>query len=727
MSTTSTFNRTAPAAPPPRRAGLFGRLAGFSQRHRWTALLLWLVVLVGAGAGASAAGDHYRDDNALPGTESQQAVDLLKAHGSPQAGDTVIIVLHRAAGLRAAGTADSVHTMLRKVAALPGVASVGDPYQDRTALSADKTIGFTTVVLDKPAGTTTSDKARQLLDTARTAQHDGLQVELGGAAARSLVKDSGGAAEGSGLLAALVILVFMFGTVIAATLPVISAVFAVGTTLSGIILATHVVTIPSYSPYVMMLVGLGVGIDYALLIFARFRGELVDGADPHTATRRALEAAGRTVLFAGTTVIIALLGLITLGLGSLRGLAVAVALTVLVTMVASLTLLPALLHLFGKRFARQFTARARRRAEKGKAAYGARWRQWGAAVQRHPVAALLVPVVALGVLAVPALGMRLGLADAGSDPAGSTSRAAYGLLSQGFGPGFNGPLIVVADGHGKAVGAPAAELSRTLRQTPGIAGATDPIPVRDGKVASVIAFPTSAPQDKHTTGLVHRLRDDVLPKLAGGTGAGYRVGGPTAAVVDYSDMVTARMPLFVSIVVGLSVLVLMAVFRSVLIPLKAALLNLLSIGASLGAMTLVFQDGRLGAQAGPLEAFLPILVFAIVFGLSMDYEIFLVSRMREEWLRTGDPDRAVREGLAHTGGVITAAGAVMIVVFGSFVLSSQRMLQQFGFGLAVAILVDALVIRCLIVPAAMRLMGRHSWWLPGTVARRLPELRVEKS
>ncbi|MCW7945928.1 membrane protein [Streptomyces hygroscopicus] len=700
-------------------------MAGFSQRHRWTALALWLVVLIGIGVGSGAVGDHYRDDNALPGTETQQAQDLMRRHGSTQAGDTEEIVLHRTAGLRDPGTVTAVTTMLHKVAALHGVTSVGDPYRDGTAISKDGTVGFVTVDLAKPAQNAATDDIKRLLDTARSAQGGGLQVELGGDSARTLAQPGGNQAEGAGLLAALVILVFMFGTVIAATLPVITAVFAVGTTLGGIVLASHIFTIPSYTPYVMTLVGLGVGIDYALLIFARYRSELVEGLETRAATARALDAAGRSVLFAGCTVIIALLGLITLGLGSLRGLALSVALTVLVTMVASLSLLPALLHVFGKRFERQLTTRARKRAERGKPEYGARWRRWGTAVQRRPVAALVVSVVALGALAVPAMNLRLGFADAGNDPADSTSRKAYDLLSQGFGPGFNGPLVVVADGGGKDVGQAAADLANTLRQTPGIAGTTPPIPTKDGEAATVMAFPKSSPQDQKTTDLVHQLRDTVLPGVARRTDARYVVGGPTAAVVDYSDAVGRRMPLFVAVVVGLSLLILMAVFRSVLIPLKAAVLNLVTIGASLGAMTLVYQDGRFGAASGPIQAFLPIMVFAIVFGLSMDYEIFLVSRMREEWLRSGDPHRAVREGLAHTGGVITAAGAVMIVVFGSFVLSTDRMLQQFGFGLAVAIFVDAVIIRCLIVPAVMRLMGRHAWWLPGAVAGRLPEVRVE--
>ena len=716
-------------APPqaPENAGVFARVAGFAQRRRWLALALWVLVLVGVWAGASAAGDDYREDYSLPGTESQRAGELLAEHGSAQAGDSLSIVLHDPDGLRGdAAVEGRVTDMLAEVAELPRVAQVVSPYDDATAVSEDGTVGYATVVLDVPSERMELAETEAILDAARTAQGDGLQVELGGDAARQLTEESGGAAEGMGILAALVICVFLFGTVVAAGLPVITALFAVGSALGLVVLASHVFTVADYTPYVMMLVGLGVGIDYALLIFARYRGELIAGATPERATTTALDAAGRTVFFAGCTVIVALLGLVALGLGSLQGIALAVALTVLMTMLAALCLLPALLGIFGKRFARQFTARAAKRAARGGAAEGRAWRRLGEFTQRRPVAVLLLAVVALGALAAPALGLRLGFADAGNDPEANTSRKAYDLLAEGFGPGFNGPLVVIADGGREGAERAAAAAVETLRGTAGIAQAVGPIPTEDGAVATVIAFPDSAPQDEATAELVTALRDDVLPGLAERTGAEYLVGGATAAVDDYAAKVAERMPLFVAIVVGVSVVLLMAVFRSLLIPLKAALLNLISIGAALGAMTLVFQEGLFGiAEPGPVEAFLPVMIFAIAFGLSMDYEIFLVSRIHEEWVRTGDHARAVREGLAHTGSVITAAGAIMIVVFGSFLLSADRMLQQMGFGMAVAIFVDAVVIRCLMVPAAMRLMGRRAWWLPSWLGRLLPHLAVE--
>ncbi|SCK50430.1 putative drug exporter of the RND superfamily [Streptomyces sp. WMMB 714] len=724
----------------PPRGSVFERVAALSARHRWWALLLWVVLLAGTHVLASGAGDAYRNDFSLPGTDSQRALDVMREHGSVQAGDSVQIVLHDEGegGVRATAVRKRVEPMLEEVGGLPGVAQVRSPYKDGSAVSRDGTTAYAAVTLDGRAEQVPPERAERVLTTARGIQGDGLRVELGGEAARAAEESGGGGAEGAGILGALVVLVFLFGSLIAAGVPVVTAVFAVGTALGLIVLASHVFTVADFTPYVMMLVGLGVGIDYALLIFTRYRGELLQGQDRESAARRAMDAAGRTVFFAGCTVIIALLGLVVLGLGSLQGVALAVALTVLVTMLASLTLLPALLAVAGGRIERNVARRAAKRRDGGQGGAGsdggpggsrpegAGWRRWGAAVQRRPWAALLVSVIALGALAAPAAGLRLGFADAGNDPRTKSSRAAYDLLADGFGPGFNGPLIVVAESRGgESVAEAAGELRRELSGVPGIAGTSPPVPTSDPSAATVFAHPGSAPQDEATSRLVAKLRADVLPPLEQRTGARFLVGGATAASEDFAATVADRMPLFVGVVVGLSALLLTVVFRSVLIPLKAALLNLLSIGASLGVVTLVFQHGWFGVQPGPVEAFIPVMIFAIVFGLSMDYEVFLLSRIHEEWERTRDPSLAVREGLAHTGKVITAAGAIMIVVFAAFMLSPDRMLQQFGLGLAVAIMLDAVVIRCLVVPAVMRLLGRAAWWLPGWLRKALPRVRIE--
>ncbi|MFF0339177.1 MMPL family transporter [Kribbella sp. NPDC004875] len=695
------------------RPGLLHRVSGWAMRRAGLALLLWVLVLAAVTAAATVVGASYKNDNSLPGTDSQRVTDLFQAH-QPK-GDTasVQIVVRADGGLES--ERPRVASMLAVVRGLPHVASVSDPFSSPGAMSTDRRTAYATVSLDAAAADMPVADVRTIIHRAQDFARPGVQVEVGGDLARNAADSSGGASEGVGLLAALVILVFLFGSLLAATLPLLTAVFAVGSTVGLLMLASHLFTVPEYTTPVMLLVGLGVGIDYALLIFSRYRHELLKGeADPKVV---ALDTAGRSVMFAGCTVVIALLGLMALGLGSLQGVALGVTLTVLMTMLAAVTLLPALLTLFGRRIERS----VRKHAAKQRRTPGDGWRKLAGAVQRGPWVPLVLGVLALVALSLPAFGMRLGFADAGTDDPAKTSRKAYDLLAEGFGPGFNGPLVVVTEGGETA----AAQLGQTLAADPGIAAVTPAQVTPDGKVATVLAFPKSAPQDAATSDLVQRLRDDTLPRLESQTKATYLVGGSTAAADDFASAVSKRLPIFVLVVVGLSALLLMAVFRSVLIPVKAAVLNLLSIGASLGVITLVFQLGWFGAQAGPIEAFVPVMIFAIVFGLSMDYEVFLVARIHEEWRRTGDARASVREGLATTGSVITAAAAIMIVVFGAFLLSPDRMLKQFGLGLATAVLLDALLIRCVIVPAVLRVLGERAWWLPRGLDRLLPKIKLE--
>jgi putative drug exporter of the RND superfamily len=713
------------------RTSVFQRVATRSYRLRWWALLAWVVVLVGVSVGAQAVGSDYYNDFTLPGTESQRAHDTLRAQAPGATDTTVQIVLQHPDGLASPDTRDRVERMLTEVGDVPSVRAIASPYDSQATVSPDGTIGHATVTLAGEAQDVSGEDVQELIETARAAAGDDLRVELGGDVVRGAEEDEGPPAEMVGLLAALVILVVLFGSLLAASLPIIIAIVAVASTLGLIVLASNVAAIADFTPALMMLVGLGVGIDYALLIFARYRGELINGADREQATRTALDTAGRTVFFAACTTVIALLGLVVLGMGSLQGVAVAVALTVLMTMLASLTLLPALLAIVGRRVERSVHRRAQRRRDRARAADsgdGDRWRRWTALVQRAPWLAALVPTVALLALAAPAMDMRLGLADAGNDDPSTTSRQAYDLLAEGFGPGFNGPLVVVVEGDAQAM-----EAARgTLAATPGIVDAFPAWPPPPGEgVATVIAVPAHAPQDEATTDLVSRLREQVLPQLAEDTGATYLVGGSTAAAVDFADAVADRFPIFIAVVLGLSALLLMVVFRSVLIPVKAVVLNLLSVGAALGAITLVFQDGVLaglfGIEPGPVEAFLPVMIFAIVFGLSMDYEMFLLSRMHEAWHRHRDAPSAVREGLATTGRVVTAAAAIMIVVFGAFMLSPDRMIAQFGLGLAVAIFVDAVIVRSAVLPAIMHLLGTRAWWLPRRLGRVLPRVALERA
>ncbi len=702
MTTSTTIPATA------QRHTRMTRLAAWSQRHHWIAIGLWLVALVAITFGSTVAGNDYRNDFSLPGTESQELVDAYAEHAPQQEGDPVTVVVQAEAGVDTV-TAD-IDELVADLSGLDHVAAVQPPDPQAGTVSDDGTLGLITVVLDDQTGFVPSDDKKAIIDTALDHERDGLRIELTGDAVREVAEsEAGGGGEGIGVLAALVILLFMFGSFLAASLPLITAVFAVGTTFGFVALMSHIATIPDYTPPILVLVGLGVGIDYSLLVFARYRSEILGGADREQAARTALDTAGRSVLFAGATVVIALLGLYTLNLGSLEGVALSVSLTVLMTMVASLVLLPSLLTIFGTKLEK----RIRKHAAKQKNEPGRRWRIWAGMVQRRPWAALIVAVAALGALCVPALSMQLGFADAGNDHPSTTSRQAYDLITDGFGPGANGPLVVVTRDN-EAVAQNAFE---TLNRTDGVAEVTPPQASSDGGLFTSLVFPTTSPQDQQTSDLVHQLRDD-LPD-------GVLVGGPTAAVVDFSDAVGDRFALFIGVVVGLSALLLLLVFRSVAIAIKAAVLNLLSIGACLGVITLIFDEGNLGAQPGPVEAFVPVMIFAIVFGLSMDYEVFLVSRMHEEWNKTHDPVIAVREGLAKTGSVITAAAAIMIVVFGSFVFAPDRMLQQFGVGLASAVLLDALVIRCLVVPAVLRLIGARAWWAPAWLQRALPAVRVD--
>ncbi|MEW2574210.1 MMPL family transporter [Streptomyces sp. NPDC047070] len=705
---------TEPSTP----VGRFGALAGWAQRHRCAALLLWVALVAAITVGSTAAGSAYRNDFSLPGTDSQAATDLFRKHGSDQAGDSVEIVFKDTAGVqRAQG---SIEPMLSKVNHLAGVADVRSPFSDTSAVSENGTIAYASVTLDGKTEDVPKEDVAEIIATARSIADGHLQIEVGGEAARNAEDKAGPTAELTGIVAALVVLVLLFGSLLAASLPLITALFAVGGAIGLIALASHVFTVADFTPPILMLVGLGVGVDYALLIFYRYRHELLTGSEPAEAGRKALDSAGRTVFFAGCTVIVALLGLVALGLGSLQGIALAVAITVLITMAASLMLLPALLALFGRRIRRHVLKQQAKNTRRGRTE-GNGWRTMARTVQRRPVPTLLAGVITLLALSAPALGMRLGFADSGNDPEETTSRHAYDLLAEGFGPGFNGPLIVLVKGDQEA-----GEAVRTeLATTDGVAAASLPLPSEDGALSTVFVYPTTSPQAEGTVDLVHRLRDDIAPPLERATGADVLVGGATAASQDVSETLADRLPLFVAVVVGVSSLLLLLLFRSVWIPVKAAVLNLLSISAALGVITLVFQHGWFGAQPGPVEAFIPALIFAIVFGLSMDYEVFLVSRIHEEWTHTKDPARSVREGLASTGKVITAAAAIMMFVFGAFVLSDDRMLQQFGLGLAVAILLDAVVIRCLIVPAVMQMLGTWAWWLPAPLARKLPKVSIE--
>jgi RND superfamily putative drug exporter len=722
-NTESQANETAASAEAGRAAPL-ARLARWVTQHKRRVVLGWVAVLVIALGISNAVGTNYTTNFSLGGTESQRATDLLKRDFPAQAGDEDAIVLHARQGkVTDAAVRDRVEPVLAKVAKLPHVTGVRSPFGKSGAaqVSRDGTIGFATVTFDQRANALEKADIKRVISTAQTARSDQLQVELGGQAIQQAQDVSLGFATVIGLVAAIIVLVLTFGSFIAMGLPIITALLGLGTGIALTGVASHVIDMPDVSSELATMIGLGVGIDYALFVVTRFREEFRRGASADEATVIAMDTAGRAVLFAGTTVIIALAGMFVLGVGFLYGLALGSVIAVLLTMLTSLTVLPALMSRFGDRLGR------RRRAA---STSGGFWRRWAALIERRPWPAAIAAVAIMLALASPALSMHLGNSDQGNDPTSRTTRRAYDLLTQGFGQGFNGPLLVVAQLSHKGDDAALQRIGDTVRTTPGVATVTVPRTSPNGLTATFTVYPKTAPQSTKTSDLVKTLRDDRLPGVERATGTEVLIGGSTAQAIDFSNVLAGKLPLFIGIVVGLSALLLLVVFRSAVIPIQGALMNLLSIGAALGVTVAIFQQGfaasLFGIQEGPIEPWLPVMLFAIVFGLSMDYEVFLISRIHEEWTHRRNAKQAVGEGLALTGRVITAAATIMICVFLSFVTGDDRGIKLFGLSLATAVFLDAFVVRSLLLPAVLYILDRHAWALPAWLERRLPNLAIER-
>jgi putative drug exporter of the RND superfamily len=722
-------------APAPGRKGPLARLARWSIAHRRIVLLTWVALLIGAGVVSTSIGTRYATDFSLPGSESQRALDMLKRDFPAQAGDSDQIVLASPRGkVTDPAVKARVAPALERISHLPHVTGVTSPYTAAGAkgVSRDGTIAFATVTFDQRANELPKAAIRRVIDSGEELRSGTLQVEFGGEAIQQVQEPSLGPATTVGLLAAIVVLLLTFGSLIAMGLPIVTALLGLGTGVGVIGLASQVLDMPDVSTELAVMIGLGVGIDYSLFIVTRFREAYRGGMGVSEAVVTAMDTAGRAVLFAGATVIIALLGMLALGVSFLYGMAIASALAVLLTMLAALTVVPALLSRFGARVGRERKRRRRRAAPVAQdpAAPSGGWARWAGLIQRRPWPALVVGLAILLTLAAPALDMRQGSSDAGNDPTNQTTRRAYDLLAEGFGKGFNGPLLVAANLPNGATKAGLDQISARLRSTPGVASVAPARVSPQGKTAVFNVYPTTSPESAKTNSLVKELRDDRIPPVARATESTIYVAGATAIQIDLTDVMSSKLPLFIGIVVGLSALLLLVVFRSVVIPIKAAAMNLLSIGAALGVAVAIFQWGWLGGvfgvQGGPIDAFIPVLLFAIVFGLSMDYEVFLVSRIHEEWTRRRDASGAVTHGLASTGRVITAAATIMVFVFLSFVLGSLRPVKLFGLSLASAVFLDAFVVRCLLVPAALELLGRVTWFLPGRLDRLLPHLNIDQ-
>jgi RND superfamily putative drug exporter len=703
------------------------KLTRWTIAHRRIVVIAWIVLAAGALAASQALGQRNANNFSLPNTDSQRAVDLLQSRFPAQAGDADQIVFRTRTGkLTDASARAAITPMLARIARLPHVAGVVSPYDPGTnAISKAGTIGFATVEFDQTANQLPKAAIDRVITTAKSLRSPALQVELGGEAIKQAQQASLGFATGVGLLAAIVVLLISFGSVLAMGLPIVTALLGLGAGLGVIGLGSHLVDMADFSSELALMIGLGVGIDYALFIVTRYRDAYREnGGDVKAAVELAMNTAGRAILFAGATVVIALLGMFALGVSFLYGAAIAASLGVLLVLAASLTLLPALLMFTGRRVGR---LRARRsRPREARAGF---WLRWVGLIQRRPVWAALGSTALLLALASPALGLRLGSSDSGNDPTKQTTRQAYDLLAEGFGSGFNGPLQLAVNLPAAGDTAGLTQLTTALRQTPGVASVAAPRLNSGHDTAAIAVYPTTSPQSAATTSLVKHLRNDVLPPIAKATGTAVYVGGATATQVDFAHVLAGKLPLFIGLVVLISALLLLIVFRSLVIPVQAALMNLLSIAASLGVVQAIFERGWLagviGVQPGPIEAFVPVMVFAIVFGLSMDYEVFLVSRIHEEWQHRGDASAAVREGVASTGRVITAAAAVMVAVFSSFAAGDDRALKLFGVAMATAVFLDAIVIRSILMPAVLELFGRRTWAFPRWADRRLPRLAIE--
>ena len=714
-------------------------LARWCFQHRFVVITAWISLLIGLAVVSQAVKTSNDNSFTLPGTGSGTAQQLLLRSAPARAGDSDQIVWRVSHGsVTNPALEQRMSAMLAQVSHLPEVASVTSPYLPggKVQVSPDGRTAYATVNFTKAADDLEKADINRVVAVATAAREPGLAVELGGKAISNTEQAPLSSASAIGIGAAAVILLIAFGSLLAMALPIVTAVAGVGSGLMLIAPLSHLMSVNGLAPILGALIGLGVGVDYALFIVTRYRRGLQTGLDPERSAGQALNTSGRAVLFAGGTVCIALLGLLTIGLGFLDGMAVPAAITVVCTVLAAVTLLPALFGVLGQRVLSRRQRRRRHADGPDLARSGSMWARWSRTVPRFPAVLAAAAVAVMAVVSVPVLHLRLGASDASNDPTSSHTYKAYEMLAEGFGPGFSGPLLLVARTGSAADRAALGRLDRALTAVPGVAavqaGPAQTRPSAGPAVEVTQVIPTTAPESQATSSLITQLRDTVIPRYTHGTTLRVYVGGLTATFDDLAAVTSAKLPWLLAAIVGFGFLLLVLAFRSLLIPATTAVLNLLSAAATFGVLTAFFEWGwgtsafGLG-RAGPIEAYMPELVLAILFGLSMDYQVFLVSRIAEEWSGTRDNTRAVLAGQTETGRVITAAATIMIAVFIAFAFTGQRSVAEFGIGLAAAVALDAFVLRTVLVPAVMHLCGRANWWLPGRLDRHLPRLAVEPS
>jgi RND superfamily putative drug exporter len=770
------------------------RVGGFCSRHHWPVIAGWIVAVLAIALIANAAGEKTSDNLTLPGTGSTSAQNLLSDHLPTQANGTNPVVMKAESGkITDSKNKQAVEDTVKSLRKVDIVQRAVSPFSDagKGAISKDKTIAYVSVTLTESKSDLTDEEAQTVVDATSPAEDAGLKVATGGYLGQAVSKADTESSEAIGLLAAVVILMFAFGTVTAMILPIVTAVLGLVASLAIIKLLGHVIDVPSVAPTLATMIGLGVGIDYSLFIVTRHKLQLKDGMEMRESIARAAATAGGAVVFAGITVVIALVSLVFSGISFVGNMGYSAAVAVLVAVLAAVTLLPALLAALGHRI-HSLRVHLGKTHPDDHQPHG--WARWARGVVNRPWRSLVASVAFLLVLAVPVLDLELGASDNGELPKSTTARQAFDLMTEGFGPGANGPLLIGVELGSPAKpdqdqlneidkkqkqlsqqssaqeqqliaqGVPAAQaqqqvqqktssqtqqlaqqkklaespatdprltdLENAFKKDPGIKSVSPATVDKKGTVAVFTAVPTTAPSDPATIDTVNRLRDTVVPSSTKGKDMTVFAGGQTAGYIDLAARIADKLPQMILIVVGLSFIVLMCAFRSLLVPLKAAIANLLSVAAAYGVVTFVFQKGHGAELIGldgsvPIASYVPLLMFAILFGLSMDYEVFLMTQIQEHYKEEGDAHKAVVDGLANTGRVITSAALIMVCVFSSFVLNGNAIVKEFGIGLAVAIAIDATVVRCLAVPAIMALMGDRAWWLPSWLDRILPPISIE--